>query len=79
MKRLHLKFDADGKVQYHRDYWDTGEELYMKAPALGTLMRGLKGAGGVDLTWYWITVAGWLFEWKVCGQPEKWRKSVAID
>ena len=40
----HLKFDADGKVDYHRDYWDTAEELYMKLPALGTLMRGLKRA-----------------------------------
>ncbi|MDP3540782.1 MAG: nuclear transport factor 2 family protein [Azonexus sp.] len=38
----HLKFDPDGKVNYHRDYWDTGEELYMKLPALGTLMRGLR-------------------------------------
>jgi steroid delta-isomerase len=38
----HLKFDADGKVCYHRDYWDTGEELYMKLPGLGTLMRGLR-------------------------------------
>jgi hypothetical protein len=40
----HLKFDAGGKVNYHRDYWDTGEELYMKLPALGTLMRGLRRA-----------------------------------
>ena len=38
----HLKFDADGKVAYHRDYWDTGEELYMKIPLLGALMRFLR-------------------------------------
>ena len=38
----HLKFAADGRVCYHRDYWDTGEELYMKLPGLGTLMRGLR-------------------------------------
>jgi hypothetical protein len=38
----HLKFDPDGKVNYHRDYWDTAEELYMKLPALGSLMRGLR-------------------------------------
>ena len=38
----HLKFDASGKVNYHRDYWDTGEELYMKLPGLGMLMRGLR-------------------------------------
>ena len=38
----HLRFAADGKVDYHRDYWDTGEELYMKLPGLGTLLRGLR-------------------------------------
>ena len=38
----HLRFDADGKVSFHRDYWDTSEELDMKLPALGTLMRGLR-------------------------------------
>ena len=38
----HLKFDASGKVNFHRDYWDTAEELYMKLPVLGGLMRGLK-------------------------------------
>lgn len=40
----HLKFAADGRVAFHRDYWDTAEELYMKLPALGTLMRGLRRA-----------------------------------
>ncbi len=40
----HLRFAADGKVNYHRDYWDTAEELYMKLPALGSLMRGLRRA-----------------------------------
>ena len=38
----HLRFDQDGKVNYHRDYWDTAEELYMKLPVLGSLMRGLR-------------------------------------
>lgn len=38
----HLKFDAAGKVCYHRDYWDTAEELYMKLPGIGALMRGLR-------------------------------------
>ena len=38
----HLRFDPDGKVNYHRDYWDTGEELYMKLPVMGSLMRGLR-------------------------------------
>ena len=40
----HLKFDGAGKVCYHRDYWDTAEELYMKLPGLGALMRGLRRA-----------------------------------
>lgn len=38
----HLRFDAAGKVNYHRDYWDAAEELYMKLPVLGILMRGLR-------------------------------------
>lgn len=40
----HLRFDPGGKVVYHRDYWDTAEELYMKLPVLGALMRGLRRA-----------------------------------
>lgn len=38
----HLRFDPQDKVVYHRDYWDTGEELYMKLPGLGSVMRGLR-------------------------------------
>ena len=38
----HLKFDVAGKVNYHRDYWDAAEELYMKLPVLGMLMRVLR-------------------------------------
>lgn len=38
----HLRFDATGKVSYHRDYWDLAEELYEKLPVLGGLMRLLK-------------------------------------
>lgn len=38
----HLKFDADGRVNYHRDYWDAAEELYEKIPLLGGLMRLLR-------------------------------------
>ena len=38
----HLKFDADGKVSWHRDYWDAAEELYAKLPVIGWLMRRLK-------------------------------------
>jgi steroid delta-isomerase len=28
----HLIFSPDGRINYHRDYWDTGEELYSKLP-----------------------------------------------
>lgn len=38
----HLRFDADGRVSLHRDYWDAAEELYEKLPLLGSMMRGLK-------------------------------------
>lgn len=38
----HLKFQPDGKVKYHRDYWDVAEELYEKIPVLGALMRWIK-------------------------------------
>ncbi len=38
----HLKFSADGLVDFHRDYWDAAEELYEKLPWLGGLMRWLK-------------------------------------
>ena len=37
-----LKFDAEGKVYWHRDYWDAAEELYARLPLIGLLMRGLK-------------------------------------
>ncbi|MEO8484698.1 MAG: nuclear transport factor 2 family protein [Betaproteobacteria bacterium] len=38
----HLKFAVDGRIAYHRDYWDTANELYAKLPLVGPLMRWLK-------------------------------------
>jgi ketosteroid isomerase-like protein len=38
----HLKLAADGRIAWHRDYWDAAEELYEKLPLLGALMRWLK-------------------------------------
>ena len=38
----HLRFDAQSKVCYHRDYWDAAEELYEKLPLIGGLMRFMK-------------------------------------
>jgi steroid Delta-isomerase len=37
-----LRFGADGRVEFHRDYWDAAGELYEKLPVLGTLMRWLR-------------------------------------
>lgn len=42
----HLRFRDDGKVTYHRDYWDTGEELYAKLPLIGGAVRFLRRAIG---------------------------------
>ncbi len=38
----HLRLDEHGRIVWHRDYWDTGEELYAKVPVLGALMRWLR-------------------------------------
>jgi steroid Delta-isomerase len=38
----HLRLAADGRIAWHRDYWDAAEELYEKLPLLGALMRWLK-------------------------------------
>lgn len=37
-----LRFDGEGRIALHRDYWDAAEELYEKLPLLGALMRWLK-------------------------------------
>jgi steroid Delta-isomerase len=36
-----ISFNEDGKVLRHRDYWDSGEELYAKLPWVGGLFRWL--------------------------------------
>jgi steroid Delta-isomerase len=38
----HLKLADDGRIAWHRDYWDAAEELYEQLPVLGSLMRWLK-------------------------------------
>jgi steroid Delta-isomerase len=38
----HLRFATDGRVNWHRDYWDAAEELYEKLPLIGALARSLK-------------------------------------
>jgi steroid Delta-isomerase len=42
----HVRFNAQGQVAMHRDYWDAAEELYEKLPLVGTLMRWLKRRAG---------------------------------
>ena len=38
----HLRFAPDGRIGYHRDYWDAANELYAKLPLIGPVMRWLK-------------------------------------
>jgi steroid delta-isomerase len=38
----HLRFDAAGRVTYHRDYWDAADALYAKLPLVGPVIRLLK-------------------------------------
>jgi hypothetical protein len=42
----HVRFNAEGLVEMHRDYWDAAEELYEKLPVLGGFMRWLKRKAG---------------------------------
>lgn len=42
----HLRLAEDGRIAHHRDYWDTGEELYAKLPVIGGLIRFLQARMG---------------------------------
>ena len=42
----HIRFASDGRVRYHRDYWDAAGELYEQLPVVGSLMRWLKQRAG---------------------------------
>jgi hypothetical protein len=37
-----LQFDSEGKVYYHRDYFDLGAMLYEQLPLLGRLVKLIK-------------------------------------
>lgn len=37
----HFEFNDDGCVVLHRDYWDSGEELFAKLPMIGRPTRWL--------------------------------------
>lgn len=43
-----VRFDPQGRVALHRDYWDAAEELYEKLPLLGPLMRWLRKAAAAS-------------------------------
>lgn len=45
-----VRFDAQGCVALHRDYWDAAQELYEKLPVLGGLMRWLRRAASATAT-----------------------------
>lgn len=38
----HLRFDKEGRVVYHQDYWDSGANLFEKIPVLGSGIRAVK-------------------------------------
>lgn len=38
----HFRFNADGLVTLHRDYWDAAEELLQKLPLIGGPIRWLR-------------------------------------
>lgn len=44
-RRIHglslLRLSPDGRVAWHRDYWDAAGELYSQLPLVGPLMRFL--------------------------------------
>jgi len=42
----HLRFDAQGRITVHRDYWDSAEELFEKFPLIGPGVRWLRKRAG---------------------------------
>jgi len=38
----HLRFDAEGRVAYHQDYWNAADGIYEHVPLLGWMIRALK-------------------------------------
>jgi steroid delta-isomerase len=38
----HLRLAADGRIAFHRDFWDPAEGIYEKVPLLGALMRWIR-------------------------------------
>lgn len=38
----HLRFDREGKVVLHKDFWDAGGGFFEHLPVLGRAMRWVK-------------------------------------
>jgi ketosteroid isomerase-like protein len=38
----HLRFDNDGKIVLHQDYWDSTQGFYQHIPLIGGLLRWIK-------------------------------------
>lgn len=39
----HLRFNQQGQVILHQDFWDTGQGFYQHVPVLGHVIRSIKG------------------------------------
>jgi|GEM_PF-6989012 len=46
---FHLKFDEQGLIIVHRDYWRAAEELFQKLPVIVAPVRWLRRQFGVPL------------------------------
>ncbi len=38
----HIRFDRQGRVVYHRDYWDAAGNLFEHFPLVGALLRSIR-------------------------------------
>ncbi len=38
----HLRFNADGLIVYHQDYWNAADGLYQHIPLLGAAIRSIR-------------------------------------
>jgi len=38
----HLRFDAEGRVAYHQDYWNAADGLFQHLPVIGSLIAAVK-------------------------------------
>lgn len=46
----HLRFNSEGKVVLHQDFWDTGFGFYRHIPALGTAIKAIETRFAIDTT-----------------------------